>query len=116
MSVPNSEGFAVPARVAFAVAKLLAERDKAVAQVQAVRELAAERDRHHAAYCCTVECPEPDGRHGDPTDPVRISELVGAWSDNPPPMREHRTIPCPGTCTCPTGPDVADIRRALEDS
>ena len=88
-----------------------AGRDDAVRRVQA---LADARDREHAWYCCTVKC-LLDGRHADPTDPVKIQELLGAWGENPPPIREHRTVPCPGTCTCPTGPDVAEIRTALAE-
>ena len=87
-------------------------RDQPDPRVARVLALADERNRQHAAYCCTVDCPDA-GQHTDPTDPIRIEELVGILGVNPPALREHRTIPCPRTCTCPTGPDVAAIRAAV---
>jgi hypothetical protein len=71
-----------------------------------VAELADTWDTDHADWCCTKGCANPTGRHERvrfvPVDPAPASRVILDGSD-----------PCPGSCTCDTGPRVAGLRELL---
>ena len=83
------------------------------AAVRAALALTDELVREHKPGCCAGGDCLLGGEHTHPDDPVRISELAGLWSDDPPPLREHRMVPCPRDCNlgCPV-PIVADRLRS----
>lgn len=77
--------------------------------------LAAELEAEHKPGCCAGGDCLLGGEHTHPDDPILASELVGIFSDNPPPMREHRMIPCPRECDCGAVTRANRIRHAAED-